>query len=165
MSALYIKTKGEQVSQFWYRVPECNLGAGWLAARHYSHNREEGDWKTPILPPGEKLILVTEWSDAVIGFVRQRFRRDSRRGVYCSIFRNEGEILSSDLIKDAIPIVRDRWGGQPVFTFVDPTAVKSQNPGACFRHAGWKREGQTARGLICFSLRNIQEQAQPQGIA
>lgn len=156
MSALYFKTKGEQVSQFWYRVPECNLGAGWLAARHYSHNREEKDWRKPILPPGEKLLLLTEWSDAVIGFVRQRFRRDNRRGIYCSIFRNESEILSSDLIKDAVPIVQNKWGDQPVFTFVDPTAVRSQNPGSCFRHAGWKRDGQTAKGLIVFIWENQQ---------
>ena len=152
MPALYTKTKGKQVSKHLFRVSDPDLGAGWLASRHYSHNREESDWRKPILPPGEKLLFVTEWADAVAGFVKQRFRLDDQRGVYLSIFRNEGAVRSSELLLQSQQLISQRWPGASLFTFVDPIEVESQNPGYCFLCAGWRKVGKTKSGLLIFTL-------------
>ena len=56
---------------------------------------------------------------------------------------------SSDLIREAVMWARKRWPAERLFTFVDPAAIRSPRPGACFRIAGWQRvDGVTARGLI-----------------
>jgi len=33
--------------------------------------------------------------------------------------------------------VKPMWGPYQAFTYVQPAKIKSVNPGACFKHAGW----------------------------
>ena len=119
--------------------------------RHYScRNRNRRNQR--FVGPGECMVLRTvEW-DALWSWRLSRYRQDGRHGVECTIFRNEGRRhLSSDMIREAVAWARKRWPRMRLFTFVDPTAVDSPNPGACFRHAGWKRlKYTTARGLLEF---------------
>lgn len=79
---------------------------------------------------------------------KEKFRMDGQKGVNCAVFRNEGTALSSCLIQAADEIGWDRWPGERHFTFVDPTKVRSTNPGYCFKRAGWPQCGRTAKGLL-----------------
>lgn len=96
--------------------------------------------------PGYKLVLSTPCRQAL--FVWRKFRSmDAQQGVNCAIFRNESSIRSSDLIREADRIADQRWPGERHYTYVNPRHV-SDNPGFCFKMAGWQFCGRTkARGL------------------
>jgi hypothetical protein len=117
-----------------------------LYERHYSARRyQDGRSRRLFVGPGEKLVLVTDDRRAL--FVWRRFRsRDDQTGVNCAVFRNEGAGRSSDLIVEAMSIAWRRWPGARLYTYVDPTAIRSSNPGYCFLRAGWTRVGTTAGG-------------------
>jgi hypothetical protein len=66
----------------------------------------------------------------------------------CSIFRNESEYRSSDLILEAEQWAREKWGAVRFYTYVDSTAIKSKNAGYCFKMAGWRKCGTSKRGLL-----------------
>ena len=73
----------------------------------------------------------------------------------CSMFRNEGAGLSSELIREAIAATKYNWPDIPplgMVTFVDTKKVSSQNPGYCYKHAGFKRVGKTKSGLVALQL-------------
>lgn len=70
-------------------------------------------------------------------------------GWTCSIFRYVGGVrrFASELVLDA-----ERWligrtcGRDGMITYVNPKKIRSQNPGCCFKKAGWKRSGVSADG-------------------
>ena len=116
--------------------------------RHYSR-RNRNRRNVRFVGPGECMVLRTIDYRAVWAWRSSRYRQDGRKGIECSVFRNEGPLLSSALIREAVAWARQRWPGERLFTFVDPSRVRSRRPGACFRIAGWRRvKGTTARGLI-----------------
>lgn len=97
------------------------------------------------------MVLMTERCDAL--FVWRRFiSDDGQEGVNCAVFRNEGPLLSSELIREADALARDRWPGERHYTYVDPGAVRSTNPGYCFLRAGWHRCGVTKGGLAILAV-------------
>jgi hypothetical protein len=73
-----------------------------------------------------------------------------QEGVNCALFRNEGPHTSSDLIRQADAIADFAWPGERHYTYVNPSAVRSTNPGFCFLRAGWRRCGTTVGGLYIF---------------
>jgi len=86
--------------------------------------------------------MITESGDAV--WVWRRFKDASgQQGVNCAVFRNEGHTLSSKLILDAEAIAWGRWPGQRLYTYVNPRGIRSNNPGACYKAAGWRSCGVT----------------------
>jgi hypothetical protein len=92
--------------------------------------------------PGEKLVLITEAGDAV--WVWRKFQDASgQRGINCAVFRNEGPTIASTLIRDAEIIAWRRWPGERLYTYVNPRGVRSMNPGACYKAAGWRECGVT----------------------
>lgn len=134
------------------------LGAR-LADRHYSRAKPG----TPqfvgngsdivLLAPrtGQpKALWVTKWQK----YVRTEWWLDAW---VCSLFRNEGAGLSSELIAEATAATRAAWGDPPprgFVTFVNADKVKpKQHPGYCFRVAGWREVGRTAAGLVVLQLR------------
>ena len=74
----------------------------------------------------------------------------------CSAFRNEGNALSSDLIREAVAVTRWRWSEVPplgMVTFVDASKTKrKRDPGRCYRKAGFKPCGMTNGGLFALQL-------------
>lgn len=99
--------------------------------------------------PGEKIVLRTASGDA--GFVWRNFISDSgEHGINCAFFRNEGSILSSQLIRQACDIADAVWSCRRHYTYVDPSCVRSRNPGFCFLAAGWKKCGVTKSGKLIF---------------
>lgn len=134
----------------WYSILDGDLRGRDLLNRHYS-GRHYKDGRKPKLfvGPGEKMVLMT--SDSLAIFVWRKFRDDSgQQGVNCAVFRNEGNYLSSDLIREACDLAWSRWPGERLYTYVNPRKVASSHPGYCFLCAGWAKCGWTKGGLLIF---------------
>jgi hypothetical protein len=142
---------------YWKRVKKTNRKAVELYSRHYSSyksGKSMSDWlNSGITPPGESTTLLLSDGDkaeecALFVWVKQKYRLDDQEGVMCSIFRNESEYLSSELIRMAEVKAWERWPGERLFTFVDADKVNSPNPGYCFKVAGWWSAGEAKNGQV-----------------
>jgi hypothetical protein len=111
-----------------------------LADRHYSR-RTVG--ARQFAYSGRKLVLrdaaglilwVWMYPDPIM-------RLDDQIGYNCAIFRNESPRRSSDIILEAEQHAIDYWGPGRMYTYVDPTKVRSTNPGYCYLMAGWSHAG------------------------
>lgn len=125
--------------------------------RHYSRQTEGAQ----IAPPGRSFTLVIDpvgglggalWHSSAPEYARHRWA-----GAWvCTVFRNEGAGLSSELIREAIAATVNAWGPPPaqgMLTFVDPTKTTPKEvPGWCFRRAGFKQDGTSEGGLIALVL-------------
>ena len=106
------------------------------------------------MPPGETMVLVADDGLAVFGWWRPHPASGLRAmngldGWTCTIFRNEGASLSSLLILEAERFLRDRaasCGPDGMLSYVADRKIRSANPGYCFKCAGWKVRGRSARG-------------------
>lgn len=119
-----------------------------LYNRHYSaYQYKDGRERKLFCGPGQKTVLISKDQKAL--FVWRNFIDASgQKGVNCAVFRNEqSQFLSSDLIKEAMAIAWLRWPGERLYTYVNADKVKSNNPGYCFKKAGWKFCGKTQGGL------------------
>lgn len=138
-----------QVSPNWYATKDGDQQALALYERHYScYQYADGRIRKLFVGPGEKLVLIGADADAL--FVWRKFQSgDGQQGVNCAVFRNEGRVLSSDLIREAMAVAWARWPGERLYTYVKSTAVRSATtrkrrgvpdpqPGLCFRMAGWR---------------------------
>jgi hypothetical protein len=136
-----------------------------LADRHYSRQKIG----TPqFVPPGRCIVLLTKEANAlwVTSFPFAQFVRHAWAGAWmCSLFRNESEVLSSELIKEAVSITRGIYGEPPALgmvTFIDTEKVRPlkygtknqrlRNFGASYTNAGFKRVGWTKGGLLALQL-------------
>lgn len=108
-----------------------------LADRHYSR-RTVG--AKQFAYSGRKLVLRDV--DGLVLFVWMfpdaTMRMDGQTGFNCAIFRNESPRRSSEIILEAEEHAIARWGPNRMYTYVDPTKVRSANPGYCFKVAGWR---------------------------
>lgn len=132
------------LDETWIPVRDGNDTAREIFDQHYSRYRY-ADGRKPKLfvGPGEKMVLVTP--DAQALFVWRKFRSlDNQPGVNCAVFRNEGDALSSDLIRAAMELARERWPGERLYTYVNPGKIRpKRDPGRCFLKAGWRYCGET----------------------
>lgn len=129
-----------------------------LYRRHYSAAKNDSVHRSlrNFMAPGETMVLLTADCRAVFAWSRNTVPRwDKQEGVICTLFRNEGRIQSSELIREADDLAWQRWPDARHFTYVDASAVKSSNPGYCFKRAGWRlvysQDGspfRTKRGLL-----------------
>ena len=149
-----------------------------LYRRHYSaQDRLHKDHlRNGIVGPSERMILLTVacqelWAWRLILAPEERItkfvRPDQRRikkglrirektstyfggetGVMCSVFRNEGSILSSILIEEAMNLAWEKWPGKRLFTYVWDSRVASVNPGYCYKKAGWTTCGRNKDGRM-----------------
>jgi hypothetical protein len=131
----------------WLPIKDGDPRAYALFRRHYSalpYNRRPRANGMLFCGPGEKMVLLTQ--DCLALFVWRKFiDKSGQRGLNCAIFRNEGDILSSDLILEAEELARQRWpADERLYTYVNQRKIKSSNPGYCFKMAGWTYAGQTA---------------------
>lgn len=132
----------------WVQVRDGDPTGLALFQRHYSRY-EYADGRDParFVGPGARIVLLTP--DARALFVWREFDSQDPTAkpgdINCSIFRNEGAGLSSELIRQADELAWDRWPGRRHYTYVNPAKVRSTNPGFCFLRAGWRRAGVTKR--------------------
>lgn len=136
----------------WRRVNRCDARARALADRHYSR-------QTPgaldFMANGRTLVLLTDDARAVWGCI-EMLGFDGTRMWRCSIFRNEGPTLSSELVREATARTYDYWrrhyGGLPsvpLRTEVDPEKTRrKRDPGRCYLRAGWRVVGETGSGKV-----------------
>ena len=127
----------------WIGIKDGDPRGIELFKRHYSaRSYRDNRRRTLFVGPGEKMVLLTVTNDAL--FVWRKFiSDDGQEGVNCSIFRNEGPVLSSELIREAEELAWGRWPDERLFTYVWDTKVESVNPGYCFKMAGWNVCGRT----------------------
>lgn len=144
-----------QVSPHWYATKDGDIEGLALYLRHYSaHRYQDGRRNNPrhrsrylFVGPGEKMVLIGP--DARSLFVWRKFIDDAgQAGVNCAVFRNESGERSSDLIREAVAVARSRWPGERLYTYVDPSKIRSARrkrrgvpdprPGHCFLMAGWR---------------------------
>lgn len=133
----------------WWLTKDGDLDCLELYERHYSaYQYKDGRERKLFCGPGQKVVLRTKTADAM--FVWRRFICASGEcGINCAVFRNEGLYQSSNLIRQADKIADRIWSCCRHYTYVDPQAVASTNPGFCFIAAGWRRlERRTASGLM-----------------
>ena len=98
---------------------------------------------------GESMVLLTERCDALFSWRKDLVRRaDAQEGVNCTVFRNEGPTLSSELIEEACELAWSRWPGERLFTYVWDAKIASVNPGYCFKMAGWRTCGRNKDGRL-----------------
>ncbi len=134
----------------WVVVGKFTPAAARLTDGHYSR-RKVGS--PQFMPPGQTLILMTPDERAVFGWWRPHPRSGIRAmngldGWTCTIFRNTGPNLSSELILAAESELAARYdcGPSGLLTYVWDAKVASRNPGYCFKVAGWKAIGRSADG-------------------
>ncbi len=132
-----------RLSPHWFECRDGDEGAREIFDRHYSRIRyADGRQPKLFVGPGEKTVLITETGDAI--WVWRKFKDASgNQGVNCAVFRNESNVLSSLLILEAEIVAQKRWPGQRLYTYVNPRGIRSKNPGACFKLAGWRKCGVT----------------------
>lgn len=108
-----------------------------LADRHYSR-RTVG--ARQFLYSGRKLVLRD--ADGLVLFAWMypdpAMRLDGQTGYNNALFRNESTRRSSDIILEAEQLAVEKWGPNRAYTYIDPKAVASRNPGYCFKCAGWR---------------------------
>lgn len=146
----------------WYRTQRTDPHGRQLADRHYSR---QSHGAREFSPPGRNLTLRTLAGDAVWvtcwplpEWVKHRWGDCWT----CTIFRNEGPILSSQLVEEAVAASRAHFAAAPYcadpptggfLTFVDPGKVRrKRDPGRCFRKAGFEEVGETQSGLVVLRL-------------
>lgn len=145
---------------YWLSVKDGDPRAAAIHSRHYSRyqykdgrrNRHGYANRFMIIGPGEKLVLLGNDERALFGWRRYH---DASQGycVSCTVFRNEGDMRSSDLIREADELAWARWPDEPRHvTYVSPVKIRSSNPGYCFMMAGWSKCGVTKGGLIILDI-------------
>lgn len=163
-----LSQKKEGRTMKWYLSHRADKRAVQVANRHY--NRQHPD-SPQFVPPGRCMVLLTEKADALwtTSWPFAAYVRHAWPGAWvCSCFRNENQYnrknreghLSSALITEAVAATR--WYAQHVWrceepelgfiTFVDTGKVRSAQPGACYRAAGWQEVGKTKGGLVALQL-------------
>lgn len=138
--------KSPMVDGYWLPIRDGDPRGRAIYNRHYSSYKYKDRRPKRFVGPGEHMCLMTVNCNAL--FVWRKFMRPSRdgqAGVCCSVFRNESTILSSTLILEAMELANQRWPGERLFTYVDPTQIRSTNPGYCFKIAGWTPCGVSKR--------------------
>jgi hypothetical protein len=141
----------------WWRSHRADSDVVPLADRHYNRQKVGAP---QFAPPGRCLVLKTRPVDAfwITSWPYAEYVRHAWAGAWvCSAFRNEGERLSSDLIRDAVRATRAEYGDPPalgMITFVDGSQVRrKRDPGRCYRRAGFNPCGMTKGGLVALQLR------------
>lgn len=138
------------IEPLWHVTKDGDRSCLELYERHYScYDYRDGRERTQFVGPGEHIVLRTADADAM--FVWRKYIDDTipkQDGVECSVFRNEGDHLSSELVRQADAVADLCWPGERHYTKVNPAAVRSPNPGFCFIAAGWRRCGYTRGGLL-----------------
>jgi hypothetical protein len=139
----------------WTLTHRAGPAARALADRHYSR---QTIGSPQFVPPGRCLVLLSDspayW---VTSWPFAEYTKHAWAGAWiCSAFRNEGPVLSSSLVREAVACTRHKWPSVPdlgMITFIDVEKVRhKRDPGRCFLKAGFKKVGYTKGGLLALQL-------------
>ncbi|OBW54611.1 hypothetical protein A9986_13340 [Solibacillus silvestris] len=138
----------------WQVKKKTDVTCRQLADRHYSRQTVGA---TSFCRPGKNYVLRTAAGDAVWVGWYSKFRDDCFTAIECTLFRNESEHLSSDLIILASLMTFEHFkkdnAPMTLLTYVDQKSVKSSNTGYCYLKAGYKKlEHKSSKGLLAFTV-------------
>lgn len=149
----------------WYLSSRADRRALPLADRHYNRQKPGSP---QFVPPGRCLVLLTGDRRALwtTSWPFAQFVKHEWAGAWmCSMFRNEGSALGSELIVQAVAATRWRYGEPPplgMVTFIDPRKVPGYfrrtrtgqvlEWGYSFYKAGFRYVGWTKGGLFAMRL-------------
>jgi len=140
----------------WVRSFRADPYGRVIADRHYNR---QAVGSAQFVPPGRCLVMLTDAADAlwVTSWPLAEYVQHDWAGAWMnSCFRNEGEQLSSDLIRAAVAATLAEWPTPPdlgMVSFVDAGKVRrKRDPGRCYRKAGFKLVGKTKAGLLAFQM-------------
>jgi hypothetical protein len=152
----------------WRPSWKADPAARALADRHYNRQHPGA---AQFCPPGRCLVLLTADRTAlwVTSWPLAAYVRHAWPGAWVnSLFRNEGDHLSSDLITWAVAHTCAHWPAVPaagIVTFVDPAQTEAKDiPGWCYLRAGWSHVGFTQSGLWAYQqlpARRIKRRSKP----
>lgn len=135
---------------WWNVVHKGTRAAVRTADGHYSRQKPG----TPqFTRPGKNIVLLGQdersvwvsWRPAVGG------RMDGLECYECVMYSRQSGPPASEQIVEAMKITESIWGPPPRdgwITFIKPSAVKSVNPGYCFKVAGFRPFGTNANGKL-----------------
>lgn len=150
-------TPATMVEGHWLPVKGGDDRARALYLRHYSRQLADslkgradrlGSASRSFVGAGSRCVLLSQGCDALFVWLKRASTLDGQFGICCTVFRNESTVRSSDLIREAMDLAWRRWPGERLFTYVNPSMIRSTNPGACFKYAGWKTCGMSKGGLV-----------------
>lgn len=140
----------------WHLSHRADKRALPLADRHYSRQKPGSP---QYVQPGRCLCLLTSDADAlwVTVFPYAKYVKHAWPTAWqCSLFRNEGDHLASELIWEAVAATRWHYGEPPeigMLTFVAQDKVRpKKNPGYCYMMAGFEHVGYAKDGKMAFIL-------------
>lgn len=135
----------------WKQIPKGDQEARKIADRHYNRQKVGSPY---FLPPGNTFLLVNADYSALWGCVYQKYSFHAwPNTINNCIFRNESLTLSSEMILEATKLTLEYYkdyNHDGLITFVNPFKIKSINPGYCYKMAGWKKIGNTKKGLLVY---------------
>lgn len=139
---------------YWRLSYRADIAALPLANRHYSRQKPETG---QFVAPGRCVVLTGLGADALWVSLWQKHVDHAWKDAWvCSLFRNESDVLSSALIRQAVAATRFGWPvvpAQGMVTFVDAARVRrKRDPGRCFLRAGFEPCGTTKGGLLAFQM-------------
>lgn len=146
--------------RLWVPTHGGDPGAKKIHDRHYSkYYYADGRYSPKFTGVGEHLVLVLPDYTALFVWCRNTIKRmDGQEGICCTVFRNESPFLSSELILEAEQWAWDKWEEPRMFTHINPHKIKSQNPGYCFKMAGWRVCGKTKVNKLIIMEKIIGEE-------
>jgi hypothetical protein len=157
VSAANVAQQGSVIDGYWLSTKDGDSRARWLFDRHYSRRRYRDRRSQKLfVGPGEKMVLLTQQCNAL--FIWRKFKSDDGQvGLNCAVFRNESQYQASLLILEAEALAQQRWPLETrYYTYVNPRAIQSRNPGYCFKCAGWRVCGKSKGGLVILEKHNDQ---------
>lgn len=154
LSAITAEQRIRALSQPWCLSWRADPVVSAFADRHYSRKTPGA---TQFAPPGRIVVLRTLTAAWVSLWPKAEYVDHGWPGAWlCTLFRNEGPSLSSDLIRWAVAATRAEWPEAPaegMVTFIDPKKTRhKRDPGRCFRKAGFREVGRTKGGLVALQL-------------
>lgn len=154
------------LSMPWGLVTRADPRACLVADRHYSR---QSIGSNQMMPPGRCCVLYTDarGGEAVWGtsWPFAQYVKHQWAGAWmCSIFRNEGAGLATELIWSAVAATRAVLGEPPALGMITFINRKHVRPYICgpertraiwgqtFRQVGFKEVGLTKSGLLALQL-------------
>jgi hypothetical protein len=140
---------------WWQESWRADPRGAAIADRHYNRQKIGA---AQFVPPGSCVVFrhdddalwITSWP--IAEYVQHEWA-----GAWVnSLFRNESDRLSSELILEAVAHTRAHYDTRPglgMVTFVDASKVRpKQHPGYCYLMAGFEHVGFTKGGLLAYQL-------------
>lgn len=126
-----------------------------IADRHYNRQKPGS---SQFVPPGRCLVLKAPEAVWVTSWPFAEYVKHAWAGAWVnSCFRREGgDVLASEMIRQAVAHTLWRWPATPALgmvTFVDRAKTRSKrDAGYCYLMAGFVRVGETKGGLAALQL-------------